>query len=100
MKLYNENLIARVRRVLLAQPDVEEKLMFSILAFMVNGKLCLGVNENELMVRIDPQQVADVIEKNGCRQMMHGKIPMKGYLLIEEEVIQGNNEFNFWINLP
>jgi hypothetical protein len=95
----NENLVNRLRQFLSHLPWVEEKMMFNFHVFMVDGKLCLGVRRHEMMVRIDPTMVETVIERNGCRQMMHGKIIMKGYLLIEEEALQRYEDFSFWVNL-
>jgi TfoX/Sxy family transcriptional regulator of competence genes len=96
---YNEALANKVRAKLAHFATVEEKIMFNGLTFMVNGKLCIGVKQHELLVRINPEEVENVIERNSCRQMIHGNRPMKGYIFIEEEAIQNNADFNFWINL-
>lgn len=95
----NENLATHVRCRLAQQADVEEKRMFNVLAFMVNGKLCLGVTEHELLVRIHPDSVADVIESHECRQMMQGKKPMKGYLLIDASALRSSIDLNRWIDM-
>nr|WP_199158278.1 TfoX/Sxy family protein [Pedobacter sp. ASV2] len=96
---YNEILADRVREFLMHLPKVEEKLMFSGLVFMVDDKMCIGVKQHELMLRINPEQEEELVEKNGCTQMVHGKRAMKGYVLVEEEVIQSNKELNDWLNL-
>jgi len=39
---------------------------------MVNEKMCIGVKQYGLMLRINPNISADIIaEKDGCRQMVH-----------------------------
>ena len=45
-------LIDAVRAALLEAGEVEEKRMFGCHVFMVNGKLCLGVEGDELLVRL------------------------------------------------
>lgn len=49
-------LIDAVREALAEQgSDVEEKRMFGCHVFMVDGKMCLGVEHDELLVRLPPQ---------------------------------------------
>lgn len=52
---YNEDLVKRVSALLSLIKMVEEKKMFGGLTFMVNGKMCVGVSNNDLMVRLDPE---------------------------------------------
>ena len=41
----------------------EEKKMMGGLTFMVNEKMCIGVHQNRLMARIDPEIEAIVLTK-------------------------------------
>lgn len=54
---YNEQLAQSVRG-LLPCAKVEEKKMMGGLTFMVNGKMCVGVLKDDLMVRLDPDRHA------------------------------------------
>jgi TfoX/Sxy family transcriptional regulator of competence genes len=47
---------------------VEEKKMFGGLCFMVNDKMCVGVETNRLMVRLDPSKVEEVRKKKDANQ--------------------------------
>jgi len=52
---YNESLADSVREIIAqTHENVEEKKMFGGLCFMVNDKMCLGVMDDRLMVRLDP----------------------------------------------
>ena len=52
---YNEKLANQTRELIsLTHKNVEEKKMFGGLCFMVNGKMCVGVEQERLMVRFDP----------------------------------------------
>ena len=53
---YDERLAARVRALLADRTDVTEQKMFGGLTFMVAGHMCCGVNGDELIVRLDPDQ--------------------------------------------
>lgn len=96
---YNEKLADRVREVLAHQPTVDEKKMFSGIAFMVNGKMCVNVSGNELMCRFDPALQDEVAEKRGFRTMIMKGKELKGYCYVSAEAIKSEKEFNYWINL-
>lgn len=59
----NKNLADRVRESLSHVSRVEEKTMFRGITFMVNGKMCVSVGNNELMVRINPELHDQMIKK-------------------------------------
>lgn len=97
---YNENLVNRVRETLVDLPKkIEEKKMFQGLTFMVDGKMCIGVRDNEIVCRIDPEIYESVLERMGCRPMIHGKRTMKGYVFVNEEGYKRKEDFDFWIEL-
>ncbi|HEY8935844.1 MAG TPA: TfoX/Sxy family protein [Cyclobacteriaceae bacterium] len=96
---YNEQLSNRVRESLTQVSDVEEKKMFRGITFMVNGKMCVSVGDNELMCRINPELMSDVLEKDGVRPMIHGGKTMKGFIFVDGDVIQGKKKLDYWISL-
>lgn len=97
---YNEKLANRVREIIsLTHKNVEEKRMFGGLCFMVNDKMCVGVEQERLMVRLDPSRYDEAMEKEGCKPMdFTGKI-MKGYVFVDINVLKTKNELSYWINL-
>ncbi|GAB3337077.1 hypothetical protein GCM10027299_47780 [Larkinella ripae] len=96
---YNEQLADRVRERLAELPNLEEKAMMGGRLFLYNDKMLLGVIEDELLCRIDPEIYEQLLEKNGCRVMYSGKRPMKGYVLVDESGRRTQKEFEEWINL-
>ncbi|MDN5216937.1 TfoX/Sxy family protein [Fulvivirgaceae bacterium BMA12] len=95
---YNENLVNSVREALVDFPKkIEEKKMFQGLTFMVDGKMCIGIRDDEIMCRIDPEIYESVLEKTGCRPMIHGKRTIKGYVFVNEEGYKRKEDFDFWI---
>src|SRR5882672_5525197 len=96
---YNEQLTNRIREALSHLPKVEEKRMFRGVTFMVNGKMCISAGNDEIMCRIDPAVFKSVLEKNGCRAMIHGGRTMKGFVFVNEESIRNPKDFNYWIDL-
>lgn len=98
--IYSESLVNRIREELVDLPQkVEEKKMFQGLTFMVNRKMCIGVRDNEMLCRIDPEVYESILERICCRPMIHGKRTMKGYVFVNEEGYKGREDFKFWIKL-
>ena len=97
---YNEKLADRTREIIsLTHKNVEEKKMFGGLCFMVNNKMCVGVEQERLMVRLDPERFDEVIKKDGCQPMdFTGKV-MKGYVFVDEAALKTKQQLQYWISL-
>ncbi len=55
---FNEKMADMVREIISqTHNNIEEKRMFGGLCFMVNDKMCVGVESQRLMVRFDPQEL-------------------------------------------
>ncbi|MEM8606568.1 MAG: TfoX/Sxy family protein [Myxococcota bacterium] len=80
---YDEQLAERVRGVLKRRRGVTEKKMFGGLAFLVNGHMCCGVHEDDLMVRVGPSAYERALEKKGARAMDFTGRPMKGMVFVD-----------------
>jgi TfoX/Sxy family transcriptional regulator of competence genes len=96
---YDEKLADRVREIISAsETNIEEKKMFGGLCFMVNDKMCLGVKETTLMVRVDPSIFEELIENPGCKPMQHGDRISKGFLFVDIDTLQTKKQLTFWTN--
>jgi len=96
---FNEKLADRIREQLSELKKIEEKKMMGGLTFMVNGKMCVGILQDDLMARIDPEVYEDALEKPGCREMNFTGKPMKGFVFVGPEGTNKKNDLNFWIDL-
>jgi len=97
---YNEKLANRTREIIsLTHKNVEEKKMFGGLCFMVNGKMCVGVEQHRLMVRFDPALNEQVMEKEGVKPMDFTSKVMKGYAFVDIEALNTKKQLEYWINL-
>jgi len=97
---YNEKLADRVREIIAAEEsNVEEKRMFGGLCFMVNDKMCVGVEQERLMLRIDPAEYDEALEKNGCVPMDFTGRVMKGYVFVDAAVLTTKKNLSYWMRL-
>ena len=96
---YDEKLANRVREFLQTKKRVEEKKMMGGLTFMVNEKMCVGILNDDLMARIDPEVYEKVLERKGCREMNFTGRPMKGFVFIDPDGTKSKKDLEYWINL-
>jgi len=97
---YNEKLADRTRELIaLTHKNVVEKPMFGGLCFMVNDKMCVGVKEKTIMVRLDPEIFDEVVEKEGCKPMEHSGKIMRGFVFVDIETLNTKKKLEYWIKL-
>lgn len=97
---YDEKLADRVRELISrTQENIEEKRMFGGLCFMVNDKMCIGVENARLMVRLNPDVYEEVIKKDGCTPMdFTGKV-MKGFVFVNKDALTTERKLAYWVGL-
>lgn len=98
---YNLQLADRIRLYLSEIPKlkIEEKKMFRGLAFMINGKMCVNVSEDNIMCRFDPVLLEELSERKGFEPMvMKGKI-LNGYCYVNPDGYKSKADFEFWIKI-
>lgn len=97
---YDDYLAERIKTVLKSKKVFfVEKRMMGGLTFMVNNKMCVGVVQDTLMVRIDPEFYSEALTKNGCREMDFTGRPMKGFVIVDPEGIDTGENLQYWIKL-
>ena len=94
---FNEKLAGRIRAELSSQKHVTEKKMFGGIAFMVEGKMCVGIVGDRLMARVDKGEYAALLKKPHVRPMDFTGKPMKGFLFIEPAGIKTTVALRGWI---
>jgi TfoX/Sxy family transcriptional regulator of competence genes len=95
---YDEFLAERIRISLIEnQTTFEEKKMFGGVCFMVDDKMCIGVINNDLMVRIDSEKEDEFLKEKGCRPMDFAKRPMKGFLYVNPDGVDMDDDLDKWV---
>ena len=99
---YSEFLVGRVRQRL-SKHSVTEKKMMGGLIFMVNEKMCIGVDsdrksgQDRLMVRVGKNAYENLLNKKGCREMDFTGKPMKGFLFVYPDGFDNETALDFWV---
>jgi TfoX/Sxy family transcriptional regulator of competence genes len=96
---YDEELAERVRNVISARADVEEKRMFGGIGFMVGGNLAVGIRGDELLVRLAEADAQRALSEDGVRQFeMGGKRRPKGWVLVGGERVSDDAGLTEWVD--
>lgn len=79
---YDEKLAERVRAVLPPTQQIVEKKMFGGVAFLLDGKMFVGVASSDLMVRVGPAAYEAALARPHVRPMDFTGRPLNGYVFV------------------
>ncbi|WP_436494708.1 TfoX/Sxy family protein [Actinokineospora sp. HUAS TT18] len=94
---YDEGLATRIRDLVGDLPGMVEKKMFGGLAFLFQGNMSVGVHGDELIVRLDPAEIA-VMDEPGVRMFEVGGRSMKGWVLVHPDVHAEDDDLRRWVD--
>ncbi|MBM4411305.1 MAG: TfoX/Sxy family protein [Chloroflexi bacterium] len=95
---YDERLAERVRAVLGGRDDLREQKMFGGVAFMVGDKMCVGVTNDDLMVRLGAGEQKDALKRPHVRPMDFTGRPMKGFIFVGAEGVKTKRQVQTWVD--
>ncbi|SHI98884.1 TfoX/Sxy family protein [Pseudozobellia thermophila] len=103
---YDEYLADRIRQILKQRSIAfEEKKMMGGLCYMVDDKMCFGLNTDKktdsarLMCRVGPENYGMAMSQDHCSEMNFTGRPMKGYVFVSAEGFDTDADLEFWIQL-
>ncbi len=97
---YDSSLSDRVTDLLIARRvPFESKAMMGGLCFMVRDKMCMGVTDTRLMVRLDPTAEAESLKRPGCKPMDFTGRPMRGYVFVHPAGYTTEAQLRHWVEL-
>ena len=94
---FSEALAERIRQRLARRKNVEERKMFGGIGFLLNGNLLVGVWKDSLCVRLGPEQAEEALPEPHVKVFDITGKPMKGWLLVEPEGVQDDDDLKNWI---
>lgn len=79
---YDAKLALRVRGALAKLEGVTEIKMMGGLCFTLNGNMCCGVVNDDLVVRVGPKGYAKALERPHARPMDFTGRPLRGFVFV------------------
>ena len=95
---FDEGLAQRVREALAGRPGITERRMFGGLAFLVDGKMFVGISGSKLMARVGVERYQDALAVPHVRQMDFTGKPMKGYVYVDPLGLVEDKDLVAWVS--
>lgn len=93
---YDEALVARIRRAL-PKGAITERAMFGGIAFLLDGKMFVGVATEDMMVRVGPDAYEDALGRAHARPMDFTGRPLTGYVFVAPKGTRTAAQVASWV---
>ena len=88
----------RVRGTLGRRPSLTEKEMFGGIAFLLGGRMCVGVHGEDLIVRVEPAQTDALLREPGAKPFdLSGDRTPAGWLLVAPSGYRTDAALRTWV---
>jgi TfoX/Sxy family transcriptional regulator of competence genes len=77
--------------------NCEVKPMMGILCFMVNGRMCVGILDQRLIIRINPADEPVALAKPGCKPMYFTGRLMNDFMFIDPNGTRSREQLLEWV---
>lgn len=94
---YDETLAVRIRTALAATAGVTERKMFGGLCFLIDGRMCCGILQDEMIVRVAKGEQATLLQQPDVRVMDFTGRPMKGFVTVRRSGLRTPTALKRWI---
>jgi TfoX N-terminal domain len=94
---YDVGLAQRVREVLGDRPGLSERAMFGGLAFLIDGKMFVGIRGSTLMARVGAERYQDALAVAHVRKMDFTGRPLKGYVYVDPPGLGKDKDLQAWV---
>ncbi|MEO7337055.1 MAG: TfoX/Sxy family protein [Caldimonas sp.] len=94
---FDAGLAQRIREHLQGRPGVTEKTMFGGIAFLLHGRMAVGISGDSMMARVGPERHAEALTGAHVRPMDFTGRPMKGYVFVDAPGLASDAALAAWI---
>jgi TfoX/Sxy family transcriptional regulator of competence genes len=96
---YDDALADRVRDAIGIRSGVSERKMFGALAWMIGGHMACGVLDDELLVRLDREEVERAVAEPHVRPFVTptGQA-MRGFVVVAPEGLTEDDQLARWVD--
>ncbi len=94
---FNELTAVRIRETMKSTPGVSERNMFGGVSFMLEGNMCCGVIEDNLVVRVGPGAYEAALQEPHARPMDFTGRPLRGFVYVGRAGYEAPGALRGWI---
>ena len=95
---YDEKLAERIRPILQRRRGVTAKKMFGGLAFLLDGRMCCGVIDKDLVIRVGLDRYEGALRQPHTRPMDFTGRPLTGYVYVSPAGCRSDESLAKWIS--
>ncbi|MBX3643031.1 MAG: TfoX/Sxy family protein [Rubrivivax sp.] len=95
---FDAGLAQRVREALQGRAGITERRMFGGLAFLIDGKMFVGISGAKLMARVGAARYQDALAMPHVRQMDFTGKPMNGYVYVAPAGLVEDEGLKAWVS--
>ena len=93
-----DHLVDRIRLLLEGDPRISEKQMFGGLTFLLNGHILVGCKKDgRILLSVGREHNDAALARPGATQMMHRDRPMTGFVWIDADAIEDDDDLADWV---
>jgi TfoX/Sxy family transcriptional regulator of competence genes len=93
---YDEGLVDRVREALSGEPGLTEKRMFGSYGFLLDGNMCAGVRDEELIARVPLDEYPAILARPDTSPFPTPDRPMRGWITVSPDAIAEDEDLARW----
>jgi TfoX/Sxy family transcriptional regulator of competence genes len=94
---YSENVAERLRHALKRRQGVSEKKMFGGLAFLMNGNMCCGVVDDNVVLRLGKDGAEKALEEKHIREMDFTGTPLASMVYLRPAGYKTDEDLRRWV---
>jgi hypothetical protein len=95
---YDKGLAERVRALLESKPGFSERNMFGGVCFLLRGNMACGILDDDLIVRVGPEEYEEALKLRHTRQFDITGRPMKGWVMVSAEGHKKKQDLVVWVD--
>lgn len=93
-----DHLVDRIRLLLEGDPRISEKTMFGGRTFLLNGHILVGCKKDgRILLSVGKAHNDQALGRPGAAQMVHGGRPMTGFIWVEPDAIEDDDDLAEWV---
>ncbi|MDH5721899.1 MAG: TfoX/Sxy family protein [Alphaproteobacteria bacterium] len=96
---FDEGLAERLGEIIPNRSDLKETRMFGGFGYLLDGKMCVGIHKDTLIIRVGVENAEQILQEPNVRPMdFTGKV-MKGWATIEPEALEEDSDLQRYCQL-
>jgi TfoX/Sxy family transcriptional regulator of competence genes len=95
--VYDENLDARLQKIILQWKNTSKKKMFGGICYLLNGNMVGGVYKDSIFLRLGEKNAIAALELPNIKDFDITGRPMKGWVMAAQNAFKNDSDLVSWL---